>query len=69
MALAKFAKVTFFYRTNKEPTTLIILQSDFSKDIHRIISRIGVFKYKDIKVDLTIVNKIDIEFFEDEVII
>jgi len=69
MALAKFVKVTFFYRTNKEPTTFIILQSDFSKNIHRIISRIGVFKYKDIKVDLTIVNKIDIEFFEGEVII
>lgn len=69
MALVKFVKVTFFYRTNKEPTTLIMFQPDFSKNIHRIISRIGVLKYKDIKIDLTIVNKIDIEFFEDEVII
>lgn len=63
MALVKFMKVTFFYRLNKEPTVLEIPQNQFEKDIHRILSRMGIYKYNDIKVDLTIVNKIDIEFF------
>jgi hypothetical protein len=68
MALVKFVKVTFFYRIDKEPTILEIPLQTLEKDIHRILSRIGVYKYNDTKVDLTIVNKINIEFFIDEVI-
>jgi len=68
MVLVKFVKVTFSYRIDKEPTVLEIPQYQFEKDIHRILSRIGVYKYNDTKVDLTIVNKINIEFFTDEVI-
>lgn len=68
MPLAKFVKVTFFYHTNKEPTTLILPQAEFSKNINRIISRVGVYKYGNTKIDLIIVNKIHIEFFTDEVI-
>lgn len=68
MALVKFVKVTFSYRIDKEPTVLEIPQYQFEKDIHRILSRMGVYKYNGTKVDLTIVNKINIEFFTDEVI-
>lgn len=68
MVLVKFVKVTFSYRIDKEPTVLEIPQYQFEKDIHKILSRIGVYKYNDTKVDLTIVNKINIEFFTDEVI-
>jgi len=68
MVLIKFVKVTFSYRIDKEPTVLEIPQYQFEKDIHKILSRMGVYKYNNTKVDLTIVNKINIEFFTDEVI-
>ena len=68
MVLIKFVKVTFSYRIDKEPTALEIPQYQFEKDIHKILSRMGVYKYNNTKVDLTIVNKINIEFFTDEVI-
>lgn len=65
----KLAKVTFHYRIDKEPTTLLMLQTELKKDMQRLISLAGVYKYGNTKVDLTIVNQIQIEFFSDDVVI
>jgi len=62
---ANFVKISFFYRIDKKPTILIMPQLEFNKNIQRFVSRKGIYKYNNTKVDLTIVNKIHIEFFSD----
>lgn len=64
----KMAKVTFFYKIDKPPVEIYMKQSDLFRDINRILERKGVYRYFDQRVDLTILNKIEIEFVHEQFI-
>lgn len=66
---AKLVKVTFHYRHNKEPDVLNMTQREFADIAKRIFEKKGIIRIDDNRYDLTMINKIEIEFYSDFVVI
>jgi len=64
----KAAKLTFYYRTNREPHTIEMPLYELNRNIERFIHRRGVFRFGDTKINLSVVNRINIEFFMNDYI-
>lgn len=66
MFYAKFVKVTFYYKYNKKKSDEIeVSAADFKPIVNRIATKSGILVIKDTKIDLTMVDKIVLEFFTD----
>ncbi|QUH21905.1 hypothetical protein [Alkaliphilus sp. B6464] len=61
----KMVQVTFHYRHDKEPDTFTITQNEFIDISKRIFEKIGIIKIQQNKYDLTMITRIEIEFFTD----
>lgn len=59
----KFVTLTFFFSDNKkEPITVTVPLYQFRDHAKQIIDRNGIVVFQGIKIDLTLVNKIIMEF-------